>query len=97
MSEELPAALAALLTGYQRHLTDQRDLSPHTVRAYRTDLIGLLTHLSRLGHHDLSAVQLRDLRSWLAQQQTRGRARSHAPAPSRRGTDVLRLGGADRA
>ncbi len=76
VSDELPAALAALLAGYQRHLSDQRDLSPHTLRAYRADLAGLMTHLSRLGHQDLSRVELRDLRSWLAHQQTRGQARA---------------------
>jgi integrase/recombinase XerC len=65
-----------LLEDYLRQLTGQRDLSEHTVRAYRTDLIGLMTHLWRLGFTDLEQVDLRALRSWLAKQQSLGQARS---------------------
>ncbi len=74
--EELSAAFEELLVAYERHLTLQRDLSAHTVRAYRTDLTGLLVHLQRLGIDDLASVDLRALRSWLAKQQSLGQART---------------------
>ncbi len=74
--ERLPAAFEEVLTAYERHLTIERDLSAHTVRAYRTDLIGLLVHLDRLGIDNLGDVDLRALRSWLAKQQTLGQART---------------------
>ncbi len=74
--ERLPAAFEEVLAAYERHLTVQRDLSAHTVRAYRTDLMGLLVHLNRLGIDNLGDVDLRALRSWLAKQQTLGQART---------------------
>ena len=76
MTEELPAPYAADLKDYLHHLRSRRDVSPHTVRAYRTDLVGLLTHLTRLGIEDLSRVTLSSVRSWLANQQSRGQSRS---------------------
>ena len=75
-TESVPAAMTELVEEYLRQLSGQRDLSAHTVRAYRTDLLGLLTHLARLGVTDLGDVDLRALRSWLARQQSLGQARS---------------------
>lgn len=68
--------LAGVLVRYERHLVSERDLTPHTVRAYVGDVHSLLVHLAALGHDDLATVDLRSLRSWLAGQQTRGRART---------------------
>ena len=34
LREKLPASVADVLRKYERHLTLERDLSPHTVRAY---------------------------------------------------------------
>lgn len=76
VEDELGPAFAALLEDYVHHLQGQRDLSTHTVRAYRCDIEGLLVHLIRLGLADLRSVDLRALRSWLARQQTMGQARS---------------------
>jgi integrase/recombinase XerC len=76
VTDELPAPIAAVLEEYLRHLQSRRDVSPHTVRAYRTDLVGLLTHLARLGIDDLERVTWSSVRSWLANQQSRGQARS---------------------
>lgn len=73
---ELPPELAAALDDYVHHLSLERTLSEHTVRAYRTDVADLLEHLRRLGVTTLAAVTIRSVRSWLAGQQTRGRGRA---------------------
>ena len=74
-SDVLPPVLQQTLDDYVDHLTRDRDVSEHTVRAYRGDLLDLFIHLQRLGSDDLSGLTVRSLRSWLANQQTRGRAR----------------------
>jgi integrase/recombinase XerC len=74
--KELPLQFEALLDGYLRHLRGQRNLAEHTVRAYRTDLLNLFTHLGRLGIDSLDSVELRSLRSWLAKQHSLGHART---------------------
>jgi integrase/recombinase XerC len=68
--------MAAALGAYERHLVAERDLTPHTVRAYIGDVAGLLEHAAALGHTDVDTLDLRTLRSWLARQQTLGKARS---------------------
>ncbi|WP_112236794.1 tyrosine recombinase XerC [Kribbella monticola] len=77
---EIPALsedFTALLADYERHLTAERDLSKHSVRAYLGDIADLLDHLTRLGHDaDLNGLDIRGLRSWLAKQQSLGKARS---------------------
>ena len=82
---ELPEPMARVLADYERHLVSERDLTPHTVRAYLGDVAGMLGHASRMGHTELGTVDIRALRSWLAAQQTRGRARTTL---SRRATAV---------
>ncbi len=79
----LPEPMARVLADYERHLTSERDLSSHTVRAYVGDIAGLLEHAHRLGHGDAVSLDLRTLRSWLAKQQTLGRSRT---TMARRGT-----------
>ena len=64
------------LADYERHLTAERNLSPHTVRAYIADVHAMLTHAAALGHRDPATLDLRTLRSWLARQQTLGRSRT---------------------
>jgi integrase/recombinase XerC len=63
-------------SAFARHLLVERGLSPRSVRAYSTDVQGLLEHVARRGRTHVGQVQLADLRSWLALQQTTGRARS---------------------
>jgi integrase/recombinase XerC len=65
-----------VLADYERHLVSERDLAPHTVRAYLSDVAGLLEHAGRLGAHDVTGLDLRTLRSWLAQQQVTGMSRT---------------------
>jgi integrase/recombinase XerC len=72
----LSQGFTVLLTDYERHLTAERDLSKHSVRAYLGDVADLIDHLTRLGHDDLNGLDLRVLRSWLAKQQSLGKARS---------------------
>jgi integrase/recombinase XerC len=69
-------AWADVLADYERHLTNERDLSAHSVRAYLTDLTRLAEHATKLGIEDPAALTLRSLRSHLATQQTLGRART---------------------
>ena len=72
VSDEVEAVLA----DYRRHLVSERDLSAHSVRAYLGDVRSMLTHAADLGVSDLEDLDLRTLRSWLANQQTRGRSRT---------------------
>jgi integrase/recombinase XerC len=74
--ESWPPELVAALGDYERHLRAQRELSEHTVRAYRADLAGLFDHLGRLHIERLADVDRRALRSWLAKQQSTGQARA---------------------
>ena len=74
--EVLPEPFVGALADYERHLVSERDASPHTVRSYLGDLESLLEHAHRLGLTRLDEVDLRTLRSWLANQQTRGRSRT---------------------
>ncbi|HEX3931023.1 MAG TPA: tyrosine recombinase XerC [Nocardioides sp.] len=68
--------VTGVLADYERHLVSERDLAPHTVRAYLGDVGGLLEHASRLGQGDVTELDLRTLRSWLAHQQVTGRSRT---------------------
>lgn len=72
LSEEFAGALAA----YERHLVLERDLAPHTVRAYLGDVSGMLAHATALGLTRVAELDVRTLRSWLANQQTLGKART---------------------
>src|SRR5690606_29063303 len=74
--EELGEAWTSALADYERHLVSERDLSAHSVRAYVTDLRALATHAERLGVLEPSQLTIRTLRSWLANLQTLGKART---------------------
>lgn len=65
-----------VLDGFTRHLRAERDLAPRSVRAYRSDIEGLLDHAGRAGVTHPGELQLLHLRSWLALQSTTGRART---------------------
>lgn len=67
---------ARTLGEYERHLHQERDLSDHTIRAYVTDLANLAEHATLLQVDDPAAMTIRTLRSWLANLQTRGKART---------------------
>jgi integrase/recombinase XerC len=73
---ELPEEFAVALAAYERHLVSERDLAQHTVRAYLGDVAGMLRHATALGLDSLDQLDVRTLRSWLANQQTLGKART---------------------
>jgi integrase/recombinase XerC len=73
---DLPEPMSQALAAYERHLAAERDLTAHTVRAYLGDVSGMLAHAAALGHHDIATLDIRALRSWLARQQSLGKARS---------------------
>ena len=70
------APMAQALAEFEVHLRDERDLSPHTVRAYLTDVASLAEHAHRMGRDRPADLDLTVLRSWLARMGTTGRARS---------------------
>jgi len=74
--QALPEQMSRVLGDYERHLVAERDLTPHSVRAYLGDVAGLLDHAARLGQSDAADLDLRTLRSWLAKQQTMGKSRT---------------------
>lgn len=88
------------LEAYTRHLRSERGLSEHTVRAYAGDLDLLAAHAEALGVRDPALLELRSLRSFLAAQQVRGRARStlarRAAAVRRFTAWLVRTGRADQ-
>ena len=69
-------AWAGVLADFEHHLAAERDLSEHSVRAYLTDLAALAEHATRMGLADPADLTIRSLRSYLANQQTLGRART---------------------
>jgi integrase/recombinase XerC len=72
----LPVALADAVESYERYLRLESNRSPHTVRAYIGDVVGLLDHVHRLGGRSVADIELANLRGWLAIQRNAGVARS---------------------
>lgn len=73
---ELSEVWARVLATFEQHIATERDLSVHSVRAYVTDIRTLAEHSQRLGIDDPAHLTIRTLRSYLANQQTLGRART---------------------
>jgi integrase/recombinase XerC len=76
LHEGLPDVLREIVDAFARHLAGERNRSPHTVRAYVTDVVSLLDHATRMGLTELKGLDLPVLRSWLARLRTTGAARS---------------------
>src|SRR5215475_11228529 len=74
--EELPVELEALLRAFGRHLSAERGLSPHTVRAYVKDAESLLGHVATCGIEDVAEIDVSVIRAWLATQHAAGQART---------------------
>jgi len=61
---------------YRSHLITERNLSENSIRAYLADLESLLQHINQLGITEFSQLELNHIRSWLANLQVKGAARS---------------------
>jgi integrase/recombinase XerC len=61
---------------FEQHLRHERALSEHTIRAYVTDVRGLLDHAVRMGRPDVADLDIGVLRSWLAKLTATGKART---------------------
>jgi len=72
----LSAEFASALDAFLDHLRLQQDRSPHTVRAYRGDLLSLFEHVTRLGIAKPGDLDLPALRSWLAKLRSTGASRA---------------------
>jgi integrase/recombinase XerC len=74
--DRLPPALDALLRAFRRHLTAERGVSPHTVRAYAGDARSLLRHVTRCGIDTVAEIDVSVIRAWLATQHAAGQSRA---------------------
>lgn len=64
------------LSGFADHLRAERNVSANTQKAYIADVEALLEFLASQRIDDLREIELRDVRSWLAVQQSDGAART---------------------
>ena len=74
--DRLPPELDRALAAFRRHLSAERGMSPHTVRAYLGDVGGLLAHAAEGGCADLAGLSIQVLRAWLGEQHRAGQART---------------------
>ena len=73
------------IEAFTSYLNRERSLSDNTIRAYIGDLESLSSHLRALGVEDISTLNISHLRSWLANQQSKGASRTTL---SRRATSI---------
>ncbi|CAB4537168.1 MAG: tyrosine recombinase [Actinobacteria bacterium] len=67
---------AELIAQYEEHLALVRNLSDNSIRGYVSDLQSFLAHIEKLNIEEFSQLELTHIRSWLANLQSTGAARS---------------------
>jgi integrase/recombinase XerC len=67
---------AEAVDAFEAHLRDERGRGPHTVRAYRGDVVALLSFAERGGARSLPDLDLMTLRAWLGDMDRGGAARA---------------------
>src|SRR5580658_10484628 len=72
----LPDWAAGRLAAFERHLTAERGLSAHTVRAYLGDVAALLEHACTCGLDDVAGLDIHVIRAWLGAQHASGMTRA---------------------
>jgi integrase/recombinase XerC len=72
----LPEWAAERLAVFERHLTAERGLSAHTVRAYLGDVGALLEHACAGGQDDVAGLDIHVIRGWRGAQHASGMARA---------------------
>ncbi len=77
MSQASPPPFSVALEDYCRHLESERRLSPHTLSAYRRDLLAFDRFLTNHRGSSIplaawSEIEERDLRGWMAQLRAQG-------------------------
>ncbi|WP_342666181.1 tyrosine recombinase XerC [Spirillospora albida] len=68
--------LEEAIDDFGRHLRAERDVSPHTLRAYLGDLGDLCAYAAQVGVTSPADLDVALLRAWLARQHASGRARA---------------------
>ncbi|MGP4027980.1 tyrosine recombinase XerC [Actinomadura sp. 3N407] len=69
-------ALQDAIRDFERHLRAERDVSPHTLRAYLGDLSDLTGYAADAGVTEPAGLDVPLLRAWLARQHALGRSRA---------------------
>lgn len=69
-------ALEDAVADFGRHLRAERDVSPHTLRAYLGDLADLCAYAAAIGVTEPEELDVSLLRAWLARQHALGRSRA---------------------
>jgi integrase/recombinase XerC len=67
---------AELVAKYEEHLALVRNLADNSIRGYVSDLESFLAHIAKLGITEFSELKISHIRSWLANQQIKGGART---------------------